>query len=180
METLKQNTNRSQIIALFAIGSVGMTTQNFWNASPDIYFIQSFLGSALMAALIGWIGLLWFAAVVHHSARLLGGRAGMKTSIEAVAWSLLPSIISLILFVIVLLCFGETFFTAKLTGTTLGTVKSILSAIRILLSVGATILLIRGIMRGYKLTMRKAVYAVLSPIVLFAVCGLGVFALFTR
>ena len=180
METLKQTTNRSQIIALFAIGSVGMTTQHFWDASPDIYFIQSFFGSALLAILIGWIGPLWFAAVIHHSARLFGGHANMKTSIEAVAWSLLPAIISLLLFLIVLLCFGETFFTTKLTGTTLGTVKSVLSVIRILLSVAASILLIRGIMRGYALSMRKAMYAVLSPIVLFAVCGLGIYALFTR
>jgi len=163
------NYSNQKLFVLIAIGSLGMVPRNFWTVKDYVSFESSFLGSCVLAMLFGWIAFAIFAAIIHQCCKVLGGKGSFKKSLTVVAWSIMPALLSLVLFVATYLIYGESFFKGVRTEDAALWFSGIV-LIRSLLNLVSTFILIKGIMIGYKLSLGKSILAVCLPgVVLVAI-----------
>lgn len=75
-----------------------------------------FAGAAVIGPIAGLIGLYFFAAMISWTGKWIGGKAPSGNIRAAIAWSGVPMIWKLILWIPLLILFGQELFTTQIPG----------------------------------------------------------------
>lgn len=160
---------KSYIAILFILGGIAHTTQSFWSVETDIIYFSSVLGSTLIALLIGWVGYYLFGMAIHFWLGLFGGKADLKSTLTVLAWSFVPSIVGLVLYMICYASFGEHFFRENQSTTNIDIVKTIVLCFRVGLGIWATYIFCKGLMLINRFGPTKTLYTLLLLIVALSI-----------
>jgi hypothetical protein len=149
------------IVLLFILGSIAQTTQKFWNVSYDTSFLSSLMASSLIAVALGWIGFYVLGVIIYYLGKIFGGKGNLKSSITVVAWSLVPSIIGLFVYIFCYIIYGDVIFRSGPSSDLIVTSRSIFFYVRLALGLWSLYILFRGfiVINGFFNRLTKPSYS---------------------
>jgi len=115
MQQIVETNPRQMVLLLMAIVGISeILNKAVMKSMGDIYSLSSiFLAAFLLGPIIGLIGLYWGGALLTMTGRWLGGQASPVNVRSAIAWSSIPSIWILLLWMPEMALFGGEMFTLE-------------------------------------------------------------------
>ena len=145
--------------------------------SPSTVIILSFVVGGIY-----WIGYYISAALISWTGEWLNGKGNSKSIIRVIAYSLLPSLITLLLFIPELGLFGNKIFQSNIDLANSGFwsrfVFYIIDFLRVILPLWSFILMIIGISEVQKLTIWKSILNIILPSLVIVVPMMIIILLF--
>jgi hypothetical protein len=144
------------------------------NNSGDKMELSAVIGFAVIGgALLGWISFYLYAALVSWSGSWLNGKGKTADILRVLAYSLIPSIVTMVLMIFQIVVYGNDYFKSDIDINDKGIVASIIyfgcALGQIGLSIWSLVLFTLGVAEVQKFTFGKAFLNVILPIVIIAV-----------
>ncbi|MDC8003837.1 YIP1 family protein [Aureisphaera galaxeae] len=168
------------VTILFVLGgivrNIGRATQRGLGDNMSTMVVLA--SSVFLGAFFGWIGYYIYAWALSALGKLLGGAADPEKMRTVLAWSLVPSIASLLLLIPQLIIFGDDLFRSyPLNDSTFySTLWMVFGILELILSIWSIVILVIGIRLvqsfniGFAiLNMLLPIFAILIPLALLAI-----------
>lgn len=139
------------------------------------------LVSALLGFFVGYLALSIQALVLKWTGSWIGGKASYKEIRAAVAWSNVPAIVDIALWIITTFIFGSALFTQDFSqnlffGTPGGHVFILTGIARLVLGIWSIVILLIGLSAVQKFSVIKAIFnALFAFLIVGAIFWLGTF-----
>ncbi|UAC47458.1 YIP1 family protein [Bacillus aquiflavi] len=121
IQAMLPHTRKSQMFILIFLFGISIfldqaSARNVGDHIPNT--ISIFIGSIIWGILYGYIYWFIFSTLVYWTGKWIGGKGNWKDMRIAIAWSGVPMIAKLILWVPQLILFGHEMFTSSMPNTT--------------------------------------------------------------
>lgn len=163
---LKQNPNKFVILLIVLGGIVSAIDRASTKGMGDKMSTASVLLFALIGgALFGWITYYLYAFFMSFTGKWIKGKAEAPQFRTVIAWSLIPSVASLILLIPELLVFGDDLFKSELSSNELWYVLlySFFGLVELVLGIWTLIILVKGVSIIQDFGIGKSILNVLFP-----------------
>ena len=114
---------------------------NYWSLGLSFPFYAIFLASVLLAPLFGMIWVYFAGWVLYFTGEWLGGKAPMAHLRAAVAWSKIPSFVSILMWLVLLIANAEITFIHVGSGPS----SVFMSLISLILGIWSLVLLVQSV-----------------------------------
>ena len=146
------------------------TTYSFW---------AILIASMLLSIVAGMLGFTISSALVHWIGKWLGGVGSFREIRAAIAWSSVPNVAVIVLWIILMGLFGGGLFYKEfpemaLTGWLYG-VTSLIFVLMTVLSVWSFILLITGVSEVQKFSVWRGIVNIILPFVIVSIALWAIF-----
>ncbi|MES2274149.1 MAG: YIP1 family protein [Chlamydiota bacterium] len=128
-----------------------------WSLGLKVPFFSILIGAVLLAPLLGWAWIYIAGWVFYFTGRLLKGRAPRSHLRAAIAWSKIPAVLSLFIWVIFLVAQPEYVFIQDAGGVS----SLFVDFISLSLGVWSLILLIQALREVQKFSLGRALVNIL-------------------
>ncbi len=141
------------------------------------------IGSLIICTLLGMIGISISTWLLHVTGRWIGGQGSYQTIRTAVAWSNVPNIVTILMWIVLLGTFGVAVFTKQFSETPFvgyqAGIVFIVFLIQAVISIWGFIILLQGLGEVQGFSAWKALLNVLIPfVIVVAIIWLVGWALF--
>lgn len=147
---------------------------SYWSFGLSFSFATILLVGLLFSPLFGWIWLYFTGWVLHFTGRWLGGKAPRPHLRTAVAWAKLPSSISLLMWLILMIAGTDFAFVNGVTGPSTLFINFIL----FILGIWSIVLLILSLREVQGFSLSRALFNVLLLWIISWVISFCVFLIF--
>jgi len=168
---LKTSSSR-YVNILFILGGVVRSIDSISNkeALENQRLFSVLLGAIVTGVIFGWIAFMLFSALIRWTGEWVQGRASFRKLRSVIAWSLLPSVCTLIIVLPQILFFGKAFLLSDWQSFELWELILILILFIIKLALGlwSIVLMVVGIAHAQGFSIWKAVLNMLLPVAVMA------------
>lgn len=137
-------------------------------AGDDMSLVQVIILATLAGGLFGWISYYLYAALLSWTGKKLGGNADTTAMFRVFAYSMIPSVIALIIFIPAILVFGNELFKSEVVFEE-SLVKTITfwgtAILELILGIWGIVLLVIGISEAQKFSIGKSILNMILPII---------------
>lgn len=147
---------------------------SYWSFGLSFPFYAILGVGIVISPLLGFIWLYFTGWVYSFTGRWLGGKAPLSHLRAAVAWARLPSTISLLMWLILLIANSDTGFVHNVSGPSATFINFILT----ILSIWAFVLLIQSVREVQGFSVLRSLVNVVMAWVVSSVAAFFVFMLF--
>ena len=135
---------------------------SYWSVGLSFPFYSILLVGIVLSPLIGWVWLYFSAWILHFTGQWLGGSAPMSHLRTAVAWSKIPSSVSLLMWLILMIAGADMVFVNGVSGPS----SLFINFIAFILGIWTVVLLILSVreVQGFSL-LRTLANVVLASII---------------
>ncbi len=127
----------------------------------------------IVGALLGWVSYYLYAALISWTGNWLGGKGNTHSIIRVLAYSLVPSILSMFLLIPQIMIYGNGIFQSDGDVVSAGIIGNILFygslILELTLGIWSFLLCVIGISEVQKLSIGKSILNLLLPAILFIV-----------
>ncbi len=168
---LKNSTSR-YINLLFILGGVVRSIDSISNpeALENQKLVSVLFGAIVTGVIFGWISFFLFSALIRWTGEWLHGKATFRKLRTVIAWSLLPSVCTLVIVLPQIFFFGRAFLLSDWPSFELWELILILVLfiIKLLLGLWSIVLMVMGVAHVQGFTIWKAVLNMLLPVTVLA------------
>jgi Yip1 domain len=161
--------------ALLVLGGIsGALDRAATNNSGDNMSLGGVIGMAVIfGGLLGWISYYIYAGLISWTGGWLNGRARTSDVLRILAYAYLPAVFSLVLIIIQIAIFGNSYFQSYIDLDAYGITGSIIyygcSMIEFGLAIWSIFLLVIGVAEAQKFNYGKALFNVVLPLLIIVV-----------
>ncbi len=127
----------------------------------------------LLSPLIGFIGISFWSLLIKWTGSWIGGKANYKNVRAAVAWSNVPNLVNVLLWILLAFTIGSTLFSpASNTGeVTIGIARivTMIFAVQVIISVWSFVIFVMALAEVQGFSALRALGNILIPCLLFVV-----------
>jgi hypothetical protein len=182
LDFILKTTPNKYLRVLFILGGISYSVTNISSGGRLGHIsLTAILSLAILTgAISGAAGLYGFSSLLRWTGRWLNGRADYDRFVTVLAWSGVPSICSLLVWILKFVAFGSLVFAIdpNVLNTVEVIIYYILVGFQLVLEIWSIIILIAGIMLIQKFNAAKATLNLILPFILFAVAILVIIAIF--
>jgi len=165
-----KNCPQKYLMILFALGGIAKGLERLSSRTAEnelIPFIQIVI-SAFFGALLGWVSYYFYAWILNITGEWLNGKAQPKQFRTVIAWSLIPSICTIIILIPELIVFKSNLFENQqlLNESLNGFLIIFFLIVKITLTIWTFVILVKGtsLIQGFSNT--KSILNIFLPILI--------------
>lgn len=173
------------LVLLLILGGISRSFDraHMKSLGDDMSLLFLILNCVILGGLLGWLYYYLYAALVSWTGKWIGGQAGFRQVLRIIVYSLIPSILALILLIPQISIYGIDVFRDEGDTTSAGLLLNIIFygslALEMALGLWTISLCVIGISEIQKFTIVKSILNLITPILIILI-PIGLIILLTN